>query len=296
MNKHMDWMSRTAVRAQTRRCEAKSETSGIRLLVNWTHDRSPARLGLAVEAAGAEPLRGGLADLDILRTGAAERGAAAVVLGRPAPLDSPTTMSAIRGWVVRSALDCETGRRDQRQIGMRAADDGCMIGDRWGVTDGEISCSYPCDNFVVSPALQAWRGVRVEAPSEAVWPWVAQVRLAPYSYDWIDNRGRRSPQELVGLTEPQVGERFTTAGGRRLGRIVSVDPGIQLTGTIMGAFMSYVLTSQEHDTTRLLLKVVMQTTRWAALGLSVGDLIMARRQLLNLKHLAERHYQGTATD
>jgi hypothetical protein len=54
---------------------------------------------------------------------------------------------------------------------------------------------------------------------------------------------------------------------------------------------------QEHDTTRLLLKVVMQTTRWAALGLSVGDLIMARRQLLNLKRLAERQqHQGTATD
>ena len=56
----------------------------------------------------------------------------------------------------------------------------------------------------------------------------------------------------------------------------------------MGAFMSYVLIPQEHDATRLLLKIVMRTTRWAALGLSVGDLIMARRQLLNLKQLAER--------
>jgi hypothetical protein len=163
-----------------------------------------------------------------------------------------------------------------------------MIGDRWGVSDGEILRSYPCDDFVTASALQAWRGVTVEAPAELVWPWVAQVRLAPYSYDWIDNLGRRSPQELVGLPEPRVGETFTTAGGRKLGRIVSVDPGEQLTGTIIGAFMSYVLVPRDHDTTRLLLKVVMHTNRWVALGLSVGDLIMARRQLLNLKLLAER--------
>ncbi|MGW5644873.1 polyketide cyclase [Saccharopolyspora sp. NPDC003752] len=164
-----------------------------------------------------------------------------------------------------------------------------MIGDRWGVSDSEIRRSYPCDDYVTSPALKAWRGVSVEAPAEAVWPWVAQVRLAPYSYDWIDNLGRRSPRELVGLPVPQVGERFTAAGGRRLGRIVSVDAGKQLTGTIMGAFMSYVLVPQDNDATRLLLKVVMQTSRWVAVGLSVGDLIMARRQLLNLKRLAEQH-------
>lgn len=171
-----------------------------------------------------------------------------------------------------------------------------MIGDRWGVTDSEILRSYPCDDFVVSPALKAWRGVRVEVPAAAVWPWVAQVRLAPYAYDWIDNLGRRSPRQLMGLTEPHIGEAFTTASGRKVGRIVSVDPGKQLTGTIMGAFMSYVLVPQEHSTTRLLLKVVMQTTRCAARGLSVGDLVMARRQLLNLKQLAERHqHQGTAT-
>jgi hypothetical protein len=163
-----------------------------------------------------------------------------------------------------------------------------MICDRWGVSDGEVARSYPCDEFVASPALQAWRGVDVAAPVEAVWPWVAQVRLAPYSYDWIDNRGRRSPRELVGLAEPRVGERFTSVGGRAVGRIVAVETGKQLTGNIMGAFMSYVLVPQGHDSTRLLLKVVLRTTRVKALGLSVGDLVMARRQLLNLKRLAER--------
>jgi hypothetical protein len=176
----------------------------------------------------------------------------------------------------------------------RRGEDGGVIGDRWGVTEGETLRAYPCDEFVASPALQAWRGVHVQARAEAVWPWVAQVRLAPYSYDWIDNLGRRSPRELAGLPEPRAGDRFTTAGGRQLGQIVSVDPGRQLTATIMGTFMSYVLVPLEHDTTRLLLKIAMRASRWAAPALSVGDLIMARRQLLNFKQLAERHQDTPA--
>lgn len=171
-----------------------------------------------------------------------------------------------------------------------------MLGDRWGVSDIEVVRTYPCDEFVTSPTLQAWRGVSVEAPPRAVWPWVAQLRLAPYSYDWIDNLGRRSPRRLAGLPEPRVGDGFTATGGREQGRIVSVNPGKQLTGTILGAFMSYVLLPHDSDVTRLLLKVVMKTPRWAAPGLSVGDLIMARRQLLNLKLLAERHHLTMASD
>ncbi len=165
-----------------------------------------------------------------------------------------------------------------------------MIGDRWGVSQSEVLRAYPCDDFVASPVLQAWRGIRIEAPARAVWPWVAQIRLAPYSYDWIDNRGRRSPRELAGLPEPRAGDRFTAVGGRPLGRIVSVDPGRQLTGT-MGAFMSYVLVPQGDGGTRLLLKVTARSRRWAAPALSAGDLIMARRQLLNLKKLAERRHR-----
>ena len=56
----------------------------------------------------------------------------------------------------------------------------------------------------------------------------------------------------------------------------------------MKQFMSYLLVPQEQESTRLLLKVVMSTHRWIAPALSVGDLVMARRQLLNLKELAER--------
>ena len=163
-----------------------------------------------------------------------------------------------------------------------------MIGDRWGVTDAEVTRRYPCDDLVRTPVLEAWRGVTVRAEPEEVWRWVAQIRLAPYSYDWIDNLGRRSPQHLHPLPEPMPGEHFTTAlGGRRFGEIVAVLPGEQLTGRIMGAVMSYVLV-REDPVTRLLLKIVMAQGRLVAPLLAVGDLVMARRQLLNLGRLAEQ--------
>jgi hypothetical protein len=162
-----------------------------------------------------------------------------------------------------------------------------MIGDRWGVTSDEVARHYPCDDVVPAPVLQAWRGVTVHAMPDEVWPWVAQIRLAPYSYDWIDNRGRRSPQELRNIGQPVSGQPFTIAGNRSLGRILSAEPTVQLTARIMSAVMSYVLVPTD-DSTRLLLKVVVARRAWLAPFLSIGDLVMARRQLLNLKRLAEQ--------
>jgi hypothetical protein len=165
-----------------------------------------------------------------------------------------------------------------------------VIGDRWGVTDAEIARRYPCDDVVGTPAFQAWRGVTVRAPVERVWPWVAQIRLAPYAYDWIDNLGRRSPRELRGLPEPRAGEAFSAAfGGRPAGRILSAEPGVQLTGKIMGTVMSYVLVpAPDGDvTTRLLLKLAAPGRPTVTPMLCVGDLIMARRQLRTLARLAE---------
>lgn len=163
-----------------------------------------------------------------------------------------------------------------------------MIGARWGVTEAETRLPFACDDLVGSrPALEAWRGVTVDAPPVLVWPWVGQVRVAPYSYDWLDNLGRRSPRDLAGLPEPRVGEPFTRSGGRPLGRIVAVEPGRQLTGEILGAYLSYLLVPLGQSRTRLLLKVVMDTSPVFAPLLSAGDLVMARRQLLNLKARAE---------
>ena len=169
-----------------------------------------------------------------------------------------------------------------------------MIGDRWNVSDEEVSRHYPCDDFVSSAPLEAWRGVTVRTSAEALWPWVTQIRLAPHSYDWIDNLGHESPQKLLGLPQPVVGEPFTTAATRRLGRILSADPPEHLTGRIAGVVISYVLVP-EGGATRLLMKLVLSVPSWVVPLLSIGvlgDLVMARRQLLNLKRLAE-HSQPT---
>ena len=162
-----------------------------------------------------------------------------------------------------------------------------MIGDRWGVSDAEVARHYGCGDVVRRPTLEAWRGVTVLADPGAVWARVRQVRIAPYSYDLVDNLGRRSPGELRDVPEPSVGDPFTRAFGRDQGRVVAVVPGEELTATIMGAHMSYAVLPQGRET-RLVLKVVARPSRWVAPAASVGDLVMARRQLLNLKRLAER--------
>jgi hypothetical protein len=162
-----------------------------------------------------------------------------------------------------------------------------MIADRWGVTDAETRRGYGCDAFVIRPTLEAWRGVTVAADPATVWGRLRQVRLAPYSYDLVDNLGRRSPRELRDLPEPVPGDPFTKAFGRDQGRVVAVDPGRELTARIMGAHMSYAVLPQEGGRTRLVLKVVARTRSWLAPALSLGDLVMARKQLLTLKALAE---------
>jgi hypothetical protein len=166
-----------------------------------------------------------------------------------------------------------------------------VLGDRWGVSDAEVARRYPCDDLVPAPAVAAWRGISVDAAPEVVWRWLIQIRLAPYSYDWIDNLGRTSPRQLQGLSDPVVGDRFTAAFGVRVGRVLAVDPGEQLTGEILGAVMSYVLVPDGHGT-RLLLKLAMRGGRMVAPLLSLGDLVMARRQLRNFAALAEASAAG----
>jgi hypothetical protein len=66
--------------------------------------------------------------------------------------------------------------------------------NRWGASHEEWLATMPGDELVPDPVLLSTRAVTIEAPPEAVWPWLAQIgqgRGGLYSYDALEN--------LVGL-------------------------------------------------------------------------------------------------
>jgi hypothetical protein len=61
---------------------------------------------------------------------------------------------------------------------------------RWGATRDEIGRVLPGDEVVAHPGVEMTRAVTIDAPVDAVWPWLAQIgqdRAAFYSYDWLEN-------------------------------------------------------------------------------------------------------------
>ena len=81
--------------------------------------------------------------------------------------------------------------------------------ESWGSSTQERAVADPCDILIKHPDGELFRGVDVSVPPGLVFRWLCQLRVAPYSYDWIDNRGRRSPPQLIeGLDQLEVGQRF----------------------------------------------------------------------------------------
>ncbi|HEY2600609.1 MAG TPA: hypothetical protein VGI67_03560 [Thermoleophilaceae bacterium] len=165
----------------------------------------------------------------------------------------------------------------------------------WGSTAQERQTALPCDALVPDPKSVLVRAVDVDAPPGHVYRWLCQLSVAPYSYDWIDNRGRRSPQRLVpGLEQLEVGQRFVAVF-----RLAEFEPGSRITleqrGRLLGhVALTYAVFEREHGKSRLVLRIAWGPPRvpFARELLSAGDLVMARRQLLNLKRLAERGGDG----
>jgi hypothetical protein len=162
-----------------------------------------------------------------------------------------------------------------------------MPGSNWGATAAERESRQPCDELAPDPRAICHRAVSIEAPPSLAFRWLCQLRKAPYSYDLLDNGGRRSPVRLTpGADELAIGQRFM-----RIFELVSFDYGSQLTLRSGGTVVTYGL-RQEEAGTRLLVRVrfAPDSRLLGALAplLVAGDLVMMRKQLITLKRLAER--------
>ena len=82
-----------------------------------------------------------------------------------------------------------------------------------------------------------------------------------------------------------IGDRWGVTADE-VGRAVSVSSGTQLTARVLGAVISYVV-EPHGDRTRLLMKLISDRYRVSAPLIALGDLVMARRQLLTIKRLVE---------
>lgn len=168
----------------------------------------------------------------------------------------------------------------------------------WGIAEPERRLPFPCDRYVDRADAAYFRGITVRASPTTLFRWLCQMRAAPYSYDWIDNGGRRSPRSLTpGLDALAVGQSvmriFTLvdfAKDRHLTlRIKHGTSAFTLFGDLA---ITYLIVPETSERCRLLAKIVVRyprgltgtLMRW---GLPWGDLVMMRRQLLNFKTLAE---------
>jgi hypothetical protein len=71
---------------------------------------------------------------------------------------------------------------------------------RWGATDQEVHADMPGDELVEDVAFVATRAITIDAPPEAVWPWLVQVgclKAGFYANDLLDNLGHPSAREIL---------------------------------------------------------------------------------------------------
>lgn len=173
----------------------------------------------------------------------------------------------------------------------------------WGSTATERDDAYPCDALVAEPRWAAFRAIDVVAPAHLVFRWLCQMRVAPYSYDLVDNLGRRSPRELTaGLGDPQPGDvvmtMFRVASAVR-GRQITIvsDPPAGRVGDLLRRLprsaITYRVVARGEGASRVVVKLVSQDPpgvlgRVLRAGMPLGDLVMMRRQLITFRTLAER--------
>ena len=168
----------------------------------------------------------------------------------------------------------------------------------WQVTEAEKQLVYPCDTYLQSADEFLYRAVTISASPRVVFDWLCQLRVAPYSYDWIDNAGKQSPRQK----DPSLRKLNTRQTFMQIFRLIDFREDQHITletflphaeamfGKIVGC---YFIRPESEGQTRLIVKlrVKRSTHKFFSLLSALlpwGDWIMMRKQLLTIKELAER--------
>jgi hypothetical protein len=179
---------------------------------------------------------------------------------------------------------------------------------RWGATDEEVAAAMPGDLLVAKPSFAATRAITIDAPPEAVWPWIVQVgfgRAGFYSYDLFDNACRPSATSILNEhQEPRVGDLVPMASKvneTTAFRVASVEANRSLLWTKAGSTWAWTLSPlADGRATRLVtrLKAIYPWRSSFALAFATlvlfehGDFPMMRKMLLGIRARAEREVRN----
>lgn len=179
----------------------------------------------------------------------------------------------------------------------------------WGATDAELADPLPGDEMCARPNFDFTRAITIKARPEEIWGWLAQIgfgRAGWYSYDLLDNLGRHSSDEIVPeLQHLQVGD-WVPMGGKpnevTAMRVKAFEENKWLLWEHRGASWVWVLRPIDSETTRLITRG-RQRYSWTSpmvvmeiILMEVGDFLMMRKLLLNVKCRAERLANGRRSE
>lgn len=174
---------------------------------------------------------------------------------------------------------------------------------RWGTTPDDLTRVMAGDDVIVNPTHSATHAVTVDAPPEAIWPWLVQMgyqRGGLYSYDWLDRLFGFLDRPSADRVLPEfqhlaVGDRIRL-GPREELTVTAVEPGRALVLSYNAHDMEWVwqfgLYPLDNKRTRLVTRGTerMPKTPGGELAMLVMEpaaFIMTRRMLLGLKQRAE---------
>lgn len=174
----------------------------------------------------------------------------------------------------------------------------------WGATHEEAQTALPGDELLSDPDGQSTRAIWLDAPAEAVWPWLAQMGPSPrggaYTYDWIENllglNMHSADHVIEEFQAPKLGDEIGLGANRM--RLELVDAPRSLAWRSGDGNWVWLFSLREQDgRTRLIsrnrFRLPTLGARLGMLAMEPGSLVMERRMLLGIKERAERLAAGS---